>query len=60
MLYRGRYVPEKRPIIGSAYVPIRSSVSYSNEELFAQDLILGDGAKKQSFLSWFFGKMLRV
>jgi hypothetical protein len=62
MLDRGRYIPERRPVIGRAYIQPRYNSSFTREEGFAQDLLLNgnSGQSSQSFLSWFFGKLMRL
>jgi len=56
---KGKFIREKKPVIGRAYVPYKT-ISCSHEEQFMQDILLGAEQQKRSFLSWFFGKMLRV
>ena len=63
MLDRGRYIPERRPVIGRAYIQPRYNSSFTREEGFAQDLLLDSGKSSQtsqSFFSWFFGKLMRL
>ena len=59
MLKDGKFIREEPPKIGRFYVPKTKEDDHTPEERFAQSLLLGY-SDKQSFLSKFFGLMLRI
>jgi hypothetical protein len=59
MLKDGKFIKEDPPKIGSHYIPTKS-MPFNREELFVQSVLLGINDNQQSFLSKFFGFVLRV
>lgn len=59
MLRNGQFIKEDPPKIGSHYVPTKP-MPFNREEQFVQNVLLGIKDQQQSFLSKFFGFMLRV
>ena len=60
MLDRGRYIPERKPVIGIAYIDYRKQSSLSPEENFMQELLLLEDKVDQSALKKFISKILWV
>lgn len=60
MLRDGKFIKEEHPKIGAFYVRQFKSENHTPEERFVQSLLLGYQEKRESFLSKFFGFMLRV
>jgi hypothetical protein len=60
MLKDGKFIREEPPKIGRFYIPKLKEDEHTPEERFAQDLLLGSKQERISFLSKFFGYMLRV
>lgn len=60
MLRDGKFIKEDPPKIGAFYVPKFKEEGQTPEERFMQNLILGQRDEGESFLSKFFGLMLRV
>ncbi len=60
MLKDGKFIREEPPKIGRFYIPKLKDDEHTPEERFAQDLLLGAKQERVSFLSKFFGYMLRV
>ncbi len=60
MLRDGKFIKEEPPKIGSLYVPKFKDEDQTPEERFAQSLVLGYKMQQESFLSKFFGLMLRI
>ena len=60
MLKDGKFIREEPPKIGRFYIPKIKDDDHTPEERFAQDLLLGSKQERISFLSKFFGYMLRV
>lgn len=60
MLKDGKFIREEPPKIGRFYIPKLKEDEHTPEERFAQDLLLGSKQERVSFLSKFFGYMLRV
>ena len=60
MLKDGKFIREEPPKIGRFYVPKLKEDEHTPEERFAQDLLLESKQERISFLSKFFGYMLRV
>jgi hypothetical protein len=59
MLRDGKFIKEAPPKIGAHYLPTKAQ-EFSKEEQFVQSILLGIEQRRQSFLSRFFGFMLRV
>jgi hypothetical protein len=60
VLRDGRFIKEEPPKIGSHYAPLNKPKTYTKEEQFMQNVLLGIREQRQSFLSKLFGYMLRV
>ncbi len=60
MLKDGKFIKEEPPKIGRFYVPKFKEEDHTPEERFAQSLLLEHRQANQSFLSKFFGLMLRI
>jgi hypothetical protein len=60
MLRQGKFIKEEPPKIGAFYTPQSKADNHTPEERFVQSLLLGYEEEKESFLSKFFGFMLRV
>ena len=60
MLKDGKFIKEEPPKIGRFYTPRLKEDDHTPEERFAQSLLLGWQDDKRSFLSKFFGLMLRI
>lgn len=60
MLRDGKFIKEEHPKIGAFYVRQFKPDTHTPEERFVQSLLLGYQEKRESFLSKFFGFMLRV
>ncbi len=60
MLRDGKFIKEELPKIGAFYIPKYKEEDQTPEERFVQSLILGQRNDEESFLSKFFGLMLRV
>ena len=59
MLRDGQFIKEDPPKIGAHYIPSNKPTPVNKEEQFMQNVLLGV-QEQQSFLSRFFGFMLRV
>lgn len=63
MLRDGEFIREEPPRIGIQYIPQHKATglnNFSKEDQFAQDILLGNVNKQQSFLSKVLGFMLRL
>lgn len=59
MLDRGRYIPERKPVIGRSYVNYRTKSNLSPEENFIQEVLLAEEPNKSAVMK-FVSKILWV
>jgi hypothetical protein len=59
MLDRGRYIPERKPVIGRSYVNYRAKSNLSPEENFMQEVLLAEEVNKSALMK-FVSKILWV